>query len=392
MNYKSITIAKNKTAAVLRRHPWIFSGAVKHQDADIKNGDVVYVKNHEGEIIATGHFQKGSIICRVLAFEAKEINVDFYTNVFRKAKDYRRMVLDLPHSLTDAYRLIHGEGDGLPGLIIDVYGSTAVVQAHSVGMAKDLDRIITAINNVFSDSIETIYNKSKESVHHVKEGFLWGSKVDSHQVIENGCKFFVNWVEGQKTGFFLDQRENRALVGDLSPGKSVLNLFAYTGGFSIYALANDAKEVVSVDISEKATALIDKNVALQHSKSKHTTITANVMEYLTNHEDQLPYDVIVVDPPAFAKNVKKRHNAIQAYRRLNAQVFSKAKKGAIILTFSCSQVVEVQHFKGAIVAAGIDSKKDIKIVRQLSQGGDHPVNLFHPEGHYLKGYMLVVMD
>ncbi len=389
-NYKFLYLSKGREVSVLRRHPWIFSGGIKKADEGIKNGDPVLVKSFKDEIVATGHYQNGSIMCRILSFSEAEINIEFYTNKFKNALDYRLQNIGIPNNLTNAYRLIHGEGDGLPGLIIDIYNNTAVVQAHSVGMAKDTVHIIEALKNVFTDNLTTIYNRSKEASYYVKDGLLWGEDKQEDIVLENGKSFLVNWAEGQKTGFFLDQRDNRKLVGDISKGNKVLNLFSYTGGFSIYAMTEGATQVDSIDISDKATLLLDNNVALLSDPPANNSITANVMEYLKEYEGELPFDIIIVDPPAFAKSMKKRHNAIQAYKRLNEAVISKAKKGAVILTFSCSQVVDTALFTGAIVSAGIDAQRDIRIMKQLSQGPDHPINLFHPEGHYLKGLMLSV--
>lgn len=388
--YKSIYLAKGRDTSVYRRHPWIFSGGIKRKDEGIKNGDAVLVRNTQEEIIATGHYQNGSIMCRILSFKEDAIDLEFYTQKFTDALTYRKNHVGIPNDDTNTYRLIHGEGDGLPGLILDIYDQTAVIQAHSLGMAKDIGLMIDALQAVFGKGITTIYNRSKESTTYAKNGLLWGEDVSESVVKEFGNKFLVNWAEGQKTGFFLDQRDNRKLVGDLAHGKTVLNLFSYTGGFSIYAMNQGATQVDSVDISETATTLLDKNVALIADPPSNASIAANVMEYIRDFEGELPHDIIIVDPPAFAKSVKKRHNAIQAYKRLNAAVIKKAKPGAMIFTFSCSQVVDTQLFKGAIVSAGIEAGKQIRIMRQMSQGEDHPINLFHPEGHYLKGLMLSV--
>lgn len=388
--YKSLYLAKGREVSIKRRHPWVFSGGIKKAEEDIKNGDPVFVKTFNGDIIATGHYQNGSIMCRILTFNEAKIDVDFYTNRFINALKYRKENIGIPNDKTNAFRLIHGEGDGLPGLIIDIYNTTAVVQAHSIGMAKDTVHIIEGLKNTFGEYLTTIYNRSKEASHYVKDGLLWGKPMEEDKVLENGNPFWVNWADGQKTGFFLDQRDNRKLVGNISKGQRVLNLFSYTGGFSIYAMTGGASNVDSVDISEKATVLLDKNVSLLDTPPTNQSITANVLEYIKDFEGDLPYDIIIVDPPAFAKSMKKRHNAIQAYKRLNQAVIEKSKKGAIIFTFSCSQVVDTALFTGAIVSAGIESDRNIRIMKQLSQGPDHPINLFHPEGHYLKGLMLSV--
>ncbi len=389
-SYRSVYLKKGRSASLQRKHPWIFSGAISKRDKGIKDGDVINVKSDNNEILATAHFQNGSIMCRILSFNSDVIDQAFFETYFKSALDFRKNHLNLPNNKTNCYRLIHGEGDHLPGLIIDIYGKTAVIQAHSVGMAKSIMLITEAIKAVFQEKITTVYNRSKESIDIPKEGLLWGKDLEEDIVIENGNEFVINWARGQKTGFFLDQRNNRDLVGHLAKNKKVLNLFSYTGGFSIYALNNKAEFVTSIDISQNATTLVDRNVELISNQVQHESLTQNVLDYVKSSESQLDYDIVIVDPPAFAKSRHKRHNAIQAYRRLNAAVFKRAKTNSLILTFSCSQVVDVELFKGAIVSAGIDARRDIRIIKQLSQGGDHPINLFHPEGHYLKGYLLQI--
>jgi 23S rRNA (cytosine1962-C5)-methyltransferase len=389
-NYPTIRLSKGREISTKRRHPWIFSGGVAKVDEDVVRGDVVTVEAFSGDVLGTAHFHKSSIMGRILSFNDEKIDVDFYKNRFDDALRYRKHQLDLPNNNTNCYRLIHGEGDGLPGLIIDIYNKTAVVQCHSLGMAKQLREIIQALQLSFGDDLSTIFNKSKEVTNHYpKIGVIWGAELSQDTVLENGHSFLVNWEEGQKTGFFLDQRNNRDFVGKMAQGKKVLNLFSYSGGFSIYALNQGATYVESVDVSEKAIDLLDQNLEINTFEGKSKGLAMNVKEYLTQNED-LDFDIIIVDPPAFAKSQKKRHNAIQAYTRLNAQVFSKCKSGTTIFTFSCSQVVDSKLFKGAILSAGIETNRQIRIIKQLSQGGDHPINLFHPEGHYLKGLMLEI--
>lgn len=391
-HYPTIKLLKGRESSTRRKHPWIFSGGIAFVPKTLSDGDLACVVSSSGEFLGTCHYHKSSIMCRLLAFENVSVDDVFFRERLKDALRYRKTQLFLPNEKTNCFRLIHGEGDFLPGLIIDIYNTTAVVQCHTLGMAKQLREIISGLVMTFDGKITTVYNKSKEVTNHYpKNGVIWGEGVTADVVLENGNRFKVNWEEGQKTGFFLDQRENRALLGSISHNKKVLNLFSYSGGFSIYALNQGALAVDSVDISETAIELLDENVELNGSFNNSRGFARNVKDYLTESGVELDYDIIIVDPPAFAKSQKKRHNAIQAYTRLNAQVFRKAKPGATILTFSCSQVVDYNLFKGAIMSAGIDVGRPVRIIKQLSQGGDHPVNLFHPEGHYLKGIMLEIL-
>jgi 23S rRNA (cytosine1962-C5)-methyltransferase len=390
MSYQTITLIKSREQSLHRKHPWIFSGGIKSKPKDIEEGTIVKVKDNIGNVLGIGMYHDNSIMVRMLSFEDIEIDENYWTDTLQKAIDYRKKIMGFPSEMTNAYRLFHGEGDGVPGLIIDIYKSTAVLQCHNIGVHKMQDLIAKVMARLLPNELNSIYSKSKETLpdnyaSNVIDGFIFGAEINEDIVKENGFEFMVNWVEGQKTGFFLDQRDNRALVGRCSKNKSVLNCFCYTGGFSVYA--GTASKIESIDVSAKAMLLTDKNILLNEVKN-HTSITANVMEYLTKIESK--YDVIIVDPPAFAKNISKRHNAIQAYKRLNAMAIKAVNSGGLLFTFSCSQVVTAQLFYDTIVAAGIEAGRNIRVMHHLSQGADHPVNLFHPEGHYLKGLMVYV--
>lgn len=390
---KKIILKSKRDASVRRRHPWIFSGGVKEALGGPVNGDLVEVYNNKEEFLASGHYQRGSIMVRIISFEEEAIDDSFWERRLQDALDYRRTagIIDVDH--TDCFRLIHAEGDGLPGLIIDIYGDTAVIQCHSIGMYQSLKGITSAIEQILGDRIQHIFNKSKETLfgdsgEKIDNSFLKGTATEG-SVQEYGLQFLVNWEEGQKTGFFLDQRDNRALLKTFAAGKKILNAFCYTGGFSVYGLAGGALHVDSVDISAKAMELTDKNVALNGFEAKHRSYTADVMQFLKSADED--YDIMIVDPPAFAKSLKKRHNAVQGYKRLNALAMQKIKPGGILFTFSCSQVVSAQLFQDTMVAAALEAGRKIRIMHRLSQPSDHPVSLFHPEGSYLKGLVLHVL-
>jgi 23S rRNA (cytosine1962-C5)-methyltransferase len=390
--YPSITLIKGREQSIQRKHPWIFSGGVKSKPKDLEEGSIVKVKDNFGNVIGIGMYQDNSIMIRILSFEDITIDENYWTSTLQKAIDYRKNILGFPSEETNAYRLFHGEGDGVSGLIIDIYKHTAVIQCHNIGVHKMQSTIAGVLAKLMSTNINSIYSKSKETLPdnyaaNVVDGFIYGNEVNEDIVKENGFEFAINWAEGQKTGFFLDQRDNRKLVGQFSKNKSVLNCFCYTGGFSVYAGFGGASKVDSIDVSAKAMVLTDKNIALNEIKN-HNSITANVMEHFTKQEQK--YDVVIVDPPAFAKNISKRHNAIQAYKRLNTMAIKVINPGGLLFTFSCSQVVTTQLFYDTIVAAGIEAGRSIRVMQHLSQGADHPVNLFHPEGHYLKGLMVYV--
>lgn len=391
MPYKTVIIRDNRVDAIKRRHPWIFSGAIKKHD-DCKDGDIVKIETRRGECLGVGHFQDSSIMVRVLSFEDVSINLEYWQKKIGAAVELRKLI-DLPRADTDVYRLIHGEGDGLPGLIIDVYGSLVVIQCHSIGMHKNRKEIAEALLRELGDRVEAIYCKSGNTLpsdyadDHLDE-FLKG-EIGEVQVKENGHLFRVNVLDGQKTGFFIDQRDNRLLLKKYASSKKVLNLFSYTGGFSVYALAGGADEVISVDVSQKAIDLCDENVALCKSDKKHEGLKQDVNNYLKEIEKN-HFDLIVVDPPAFAKSKRKSHNAIQAYKRVNAAAIKKVKSGGLIFTFSCSQVIDAALFYNTITAAAIEAQRSCQVLFHLSQGADHPVSLNHPEGKYLKGLVVQV--
>ena len=394
-----VVLKHNKEEALRRFHPWVFSGAIHRFDGKKPvDGDLVEVLSAQQEFLGVGHYHAGSIAVRVLSFEQTTINQTFWQQRLKSALDLRlRMVIN---PQTNAYRLIHGEGDRCSGLIIDVYKDVAVFQAHSIGMHRHREDIAAALRQVFQDAnmpLAGIYDKSLNSLPnqyaklHCQEGYIWTNgepTEDFRQVLENGHLFEVNWKEGQKTGFFLDQRDNRARLAQHCQGKTVLNTFCYSGGFSIYALKAGATKVDSVDASAKAIALVDKNVEINgFTDGRHQSHVADVNTYLKNAET---YDIVILDPPAYAKTLDKRHQAVQGYKRLNIAGLKAVKPGGLLFTFSCSQVVDVHLFYQTIVAAGIEAGRNIRVLHHLSQGGDHPVNLFHPESSYLKGLILYV--
>ena len=390
MEIKVLKLKKGREIALKRKHPWIFSGGLAHINNKPEIGEHVHIADHFDNILATGHYAPLSIAVRILAFEKIEINEQYYRESIQRAFNFRNSVLNFPNKSTNCYRLIAGEGDNLPGLIIDIYGHHAVVQCHTAGMLKDMDLITAALNTVLGKNLETIYLKAIHIKNQDYESrFLKGSS-ESAIVLENGVEFYVNWADGQKTGFFLDQRDNRKIVGQYSKGKNILNTFCYTGGFSAYAIKNDAKSVTSIDISAVAMEATDKNISLNNSLNiNHTSITGNVMEYLKDVEKN-QFDIIILDPPAFAKNRNKSHNAVQAYKRLNLAAMNKIKAGGMIFTFSCSQVVDRILFENTIRAAAIECGRDVKFIKHLNQAPDHVINAFHQEGHYLKGLIIVV--
>lgn len=389
---RKIILKKGKEASIVRNHPWVFSGAIHKTDSGIENGEIIEVLDFRNTRLGFGHYQMiGSISVRMLQFGSDELPENLFEDKFKKALDLRK---DLGiNKQTNCYRLIHGEGDNLPGLIIDIYDNCAVVQCHSYGMFLSIEKIHHALEIVFKGKLKTIYCKSAATLHNdqSKEGdfFLKGEQ-SSTEVLEHGHRFSVNWVEGQKTGFFLDQRDNRALVSSLAKGRRVYNAFCYTGGFSIYALEGEARQVMSIDSSQKAMDLVDRNVELNKSDAtKHVSIKSDVMDWLKVQKDG-SFDMAIVDPPAYAKNHSVKHKASMAYRRLNAEALRTVKKGGFLLTFSCSQAIDNATFRSIVFAAGIDASRNIQIIKNLSQGSDHPVNLYHPEGEYLKGLLLRV--
>ncbi len=391
--YKSIYLKKGKEESLRRFHPWVFSGAIHHADEDIEEGETVRIIAENGDFIATGHFQIGSIAVRVLSFNDIEINDEFWKNRLQQALDMRIGAGIADNADNNTYRLVHGEGDNLPGLVIDCYGKTAVMQAHSVGMHIHRNTIARILTEVMGDRIENVFYKSETTLPYKAElgqenGFIYGGSNDNI-AMENGLKFYVDWLKGQKTGFFVDQRDNRSLLEHYAKNRSVLNMFCYTGGFSFYAMRGGAKLVHSVDSSAKAVELTEANVRLNFpDDNRHKAFCEDAFKFLDNAKDV--YDLIILDPPAFAKHRTALRNALKGYTRLNVKAFERIKPGGILFTFSCSQVVTKEHFRNAVFTAAAISKRKVRIIHQLHQPADHPINIYHPEGEYLKGLVLYV--
>jgi len=388
--YKQVILSKNKEESLLRKHPWVFSGAIDLIDEEILDGDIVTVFDSKEKFLGTGHFQNATIAVRILSFEETELDQKFFNHILSEAIELRK-TLGLFSKENSICRIVHGEGDGLPGLIIDFYNGIAVIQCHSIGMYQTIELISQALQNTLGNSLKAIYSKSSETLHN-KEGivdsYIWGTCKMPHKAKENGIQFSIDWVTGQKTGFFIDQRENRKLLSKYATGKKVLNTFCYSGGFSLFALKAGASEVHSLDSSKKAIELTENNIHLNKLTENHVSIVADAMEYMKTVDNS--FDVIILDPPAFAKHRDKRHQAIQGYKRLNEMAIRSIKPGGIIFTFSCSQVVDKNLFTHTIIAAAINSGRKIRILEQLHQPADHPINAFHPEGEYLKGLVIQV--
>lgn len=387
-----VILKPKKEESLLRFHPWVFSGAIQKIKGKPAEGELVEVFDCNSNYLGVGHYQIGSISVRILSFEGETINQDFWNARILRAYEMRH-ALNLDNETNDTYRLIHGEGDFLPGLIVDVYADTAIVQAHSIGMHMHRKEIADAIVAA-SAKVTKVYYKSastlpyKAEIEDREDGFLIGNDAEN-VAVENGLKFHIDWLKGQKTGFFIDQRANRALLEQYSKGKSVLNMFCYTGGFSVYAMRGGAELVHSVDSSSKAIDLTDKNMTLNFSDtSRHTSYAVDAFKFLDNIQDK--YDLIVLDPPAFAKHRDALRNALQGYKRLNAKAFEQIKPNGILFTFSCSQVVSKEQFRLAVFSAAAQSGRKVRILHQLSQPADHPINIYHPEGEYLKGLVLWV--
>lgn len=393
MAYKRIFLKAGKEESLKRFHPWIFSGAIQRFESEPEEGEIVDVFTSSKEYIATGHFQIGSIAVRVLTFKQQTIDKNFWKERLAIAYDVRKCIGVAENPNNNTYRLVHGEGDNLPGLIIDIYGKTAVMQAHSPGMHFSRNDIAESLSEVMAGVIENIYYKSETTLPYKaglgqENGFIFGGS-NENIAIENGLKFHVDWLKGQKTGFFVDQRENRALLEKYSKGRSVLNMFCYTGGFSFYAMRGGAKLVHSVDSSAKAVELTEQNIQLNFpGDDRHKAYAEDAFKFLDNMGDN--YDLIILDPPAFAKHKDALRNALQGYKRLNAKAFSKIKPGGILFTFSCSQVVTKENFRNAVFTAAAMSGRSVRILHQLTQPADHPINIYHPEGEYLKGLVLYV--
>ena len=391
--YKNIYLKRGKEESLKRFHPWVFSGAIRNMDEGIAEGDTVRVITNEGDFIAVGHYQIGSIAVRVLSFDDIAIDGGFWEKRIASALSMRQSIGIADNPQNDTYRLVHGEGDNLPGLVVDCYGKTAVVQAHSVGMHVCRNEVCKALVEVMGTRIENVYYKSETTLPFKADlgqenGFLYGHTEDNIAV-ENGLKFRIDWLRGQKTGFFVDQRENRSLLERYAKGRSVLNMFCYTGGFSVYAMRGGAKLVHSVDSSAKAIELTRLNIEMNFpDDSRHKAFCEDAFKYLDESGDK--YDLIVLDPPAFAKHRSALHNALIGYIRLNVKGLERIRHGGILFTFSCSQAVTKENFRTAVFTAAAQAKRSVRILHQLHQPADHPINIYHPEGEYLKGFVLYV--
>lgn len=391
--YKNLYLKRGKEESLKRYHPWIFSGAIQNIDGEPDEGEVLRILTSEGDFIAVGQWQVGSIAVRVLSFDDEIIDAAFWERKIKVAYTLRKVMGVAGCADNDTYRLIHGEGDFLPGLVVDVYGKTAVMQAHSVGMHVSRMDIAKAIVKVTEGAVENVYYKSETTLPFKAElgqenGFIIGES-NNNVATENGLNFYIDWLKGQKTGFFVDQRENRALLEHYAKGRSVLNMFCYTGGFSVYAMRGGARLVHSVDSSAKAIELTNRNMELNFSgDERHKAYAEDAFKYLDAMGHQ--YDLIILDPPAFAKHKDALRQALKGYTRLNAKAFEKIQSGGILFTFSCSQVVSKEHFRMAVFTAAAQSGRRVRILHQLHQPADHPINIYHPEGEYLKGLVLYV--
>lgn len=388
---KNLQLKRGKEESLLRFHPWVFSGAIQSADEGLEDGDLVRVLNFEGRFIAVGHYQKGSIAVRVLSFRDVAIDGEFWYPRLLSALNMRIAIGLADHPDNNTYRLVHGEGDNLPGLVVDIYGQTAVMQAHSIGMHLARVSIAEQLQKVMQGRIENVYYKSETTLPFMDEmenGFLIGGD-NNNTAVENGLMFYVDWLRGQKTGFFVDQRENRSLLEQFAKGRKVLNMFCYTGGFSFYAMRGGATLVHSVDSSAKAIELTNRNVQLNFpGDARHQAFCEDAFKYLEKADNQ--YDLIILDPPAFAKHRGALHNALKGYTRLNNKAFQIIQSGGILFTFSCSQVVSKDHFRNAVFTAAAQAGRKVRILHQLHQPADHPINIYHPEGEYLKGLVLYV--
>jgi 23S rRNA (cytosine1962-C5)-methyltransferase len=393
MDYPKVILKSGKDQSVRRYHPWIFSGAIKKIIGNVNEGDLVVVTDNKDEFLALGHYQIGSIAIRIISFENIEITEDFWKEKISKAYKFRKEFGLAESENNNVYRLVHAEGDGLPGLIIDFYNGTAVLQMHSIGMYLNRELITEALKELYGNKLKAVYDKSESTIPfksdiEAKNGYIYGEPSEK-TVVEYGNKFKINWEEGQKTGFFIDQRENRKLLAKYSKDKAVLNVFGYTGGFSVYAMQGGAKLVHSVDSSKKAIDLTNENIDLNfEDTSRHEAFAVDAFEYLNDIKDK--YDIIILDPPAFAKHHNVLHNALQGYKRLNIKAIKNIKPGGILFTFSCSQVVSKENFRKTIFTAAANTGRNVRILHQLSQPIDHAVNLYHPESEYLKGLVVYV--
>jgi 23S rRNA (cytosine1962-C5)-methyltransferase len=386
-----VILSSGKDQSLRRFHPWVFSGAIKKIKGPVQEGDIVDVYSNQDEYLGTGHIQDGSIAVRIFSFEQIDPKIDFWKAKIQKAYDYRKNIGVAGNKDTNVFRLVYAEGDGMPGMIIDYYNGVAVLQAHSIGFHIQRQEIANALKEVMGDKLKAVYDKSSEALHRdggdYPNSYLLGESAGDGEIIENGNKFYVDWETGQKTGFFIDQRDNRALVAKYAKGKDVCNTFCYTGGFSVYAGNAGANLVHSVDSSKKAMALTDRNIELNGIKN-HTSFAMDTFDFLKDKENA--YDIIILDPPAFAKHMSAKHNAVMGYKRLNAEAIKIIRPGGLLFTFSCSQVVDRRLFFDTVMSAAIVAKRNVRVMHHLTQPADHPVNIFHPEGEYLKGLVLYV--
>jgi len=392
MSRAQVVLKSGKEASIYRFHPWIFSGAIKQVTGEPKEGDLVEVLSNHQEFLALGHYQIGSISVRLIAFENVEIDHTFWKKAISSAYQMRKECGIIQANQTTIYRLIHGEGDGFPGLVVDVYNDTAIMQFHSVGLYRIKEQLADVLLEVV-DGLTAIYEKSESTMPskapvQVKDGFIRGES-QAQFAFENGFKFYIDWFTGQKTGFFIDQRDNRNLLSQFSKGKKVLNMFGYTGGFSVYALAAGAQLVHTVDASAKAIELTEQNIKANFPESdKHLGVSEDAFSYLSKHKGV--YDLVILDPPAFAKHLSSLDKALQGYKRLNQVAMENMPANSVLFTFSCSQVVSKEQFRKSVFAAAANAKRKVRILHQLTQPADHPVSIFHPEGEYLKGLVLYI--
>ena len=391
---KKVNLKPAKEKSLLRKHPWVFSGAIKNVEKDTKDGSIVEIFSNKEKYLATGHYNQGNISVRIFEFERQEINEEYWKKKIIKAYEQRINTIEIS-STNNVYRLVHAEGDQMPGFICDIYNKVAILQFHSIGMWKHKDVFTKIILELLP--LDVIYDKSEKTLpkiyldeYKIQNSYLFQKKeITNTKVIENGNEFLIDWENGQKTGFFIDQRENRQYLGELAKDKKILNTFCYSGGFSIYALNNGAKEVHSLDSSQKAIDLLENNLNfLSDFKNNHKSIIDDAKEYMKNLNDQ--YDIIILDPPAFAKHMKVKHKALQGYKRLNTRAIEQIRPNGILFTFSCSQVIDNNLFRHMVLSSAIAARRNVSIIKQMHQPADHPVNIFHPESEYLKGLVLKV--
>jgi 23S rRNA (cytosine1962-C5)-methyltransferase len=391
---KKVNLKPAKEKSLLRKHPWVFSGAIKNVEKDTKDGSIVEIFSNKEKYLATGHYNQGNISVRIFEFERQEINEEYWKKKIIKAYEQRINTIEIS-STNNVYRLVHAEGDQMPGFICDIYNKVAIFQFHSIGMWKHKDVFTKIILELLP--LDVIYDKSEKTLpkiyldeYKIQNSYLFQKKeITNTKVIENGNEFLIDWENGQKTGFFIDQRENRQYLGELAKDKKILNTFCYSGGFSIYALNNGAKEVHSLDSSQKAIDLLEDNLNfLSDFKNNHKSIIDDAKEYMKNLNDQ--YDIIILDPPAFAKHMKVKHKALQGYKRLNTRAIEQISPNGILFTFSCSQVIDNNLFRHMVLSSAIAAGRNVSILKQMHQPADHPINIFHPESEYLKGLVLKV--